>query len=152
MTDYFGNSYWSARYFASGYWGLNVEQEPGAISARVSGSSSVSAVLSLAGEQPQAATPTRLIPLQALFRAWRVSVVVPLRLSARVAGRSDVRAVLEVIVPASASVAGVSAVRARLTAAIPAAARVLAVSGHRAKLVTVDRLVEHNNLMWLLAA
>lgn len=151
MTDYFGNSYWSARYFAAGYWGLDAEQDPGAISAHIFAGASVSATLTATGEVA-VNPPRRLIPLQALFSRWRVIVATPVYGSATLAGTSTLDAALSASAAASATLAGASALTATLTATANGSAAVSAASSISAALAGVDRTSEHNNLMWLLAA
>ncbi len=50
MADYFGNRYWTAIYFASGYWGIDEPAPAGAMYTSLSGAGGIVAELSYVAE------------------------------------------------------------------------------------------------------
>jgi len=170
MTDYTPDSYFPQSYFGGSYFGAT-DTATGAMYAALSGTSGLTAVLSVAGGAVVGnlaaalagsgaltadATVDGYIPPIFHYTRPRRRVAyappIPKAVKGRMRGRGLVYAEPTAIAGISGALAGASKATATLSAIIPAAASIAATSTLTASLTGVFDYITDDNNFWLLAA
>ena len=172
MTDYTPDSYFPQSYFGGSYFGAT-DTATGAMYAALSGTSGLTAVLSVAGGAVVGNLAAALAGNGALTGdatidgyvppifhytrprrrvAYALPIPVPKQVKGRMRGRGLVYAEPTAVAGISGGLAGASKATATISATIPAAASIAAASRLTASLTGVFDYITDDNNFWLLAA